>query len=148
MADKSPKEAERLERMIDGLEEYITTASDAEILEAAREEGRDIPETSKRVKGMLRRAVRSHQQVQLIAARKGFERDTAAMAAAEFEIPKTIEGRRELFMAAMAQLPQLQPAFTFQNREFKDFSDDDIEIQLRKMALLDLLSKVKLPEKE
>jgi hypothetical protein len=33
-----------------------------------------------------------------------------------------------------------------QNREFKDFSDDDIEVQLRKMALLDLLSGVKVPE--
>jgi hypothetical protein len=148
MADKSPKEAERLDRMIDGLEEYITTASDAEILEAAREDGRDIAETSNRVKGKLRRAVRLHQQMQLIAAREGYKRDSAAMAAAEFEIPKTVEGRWELFMAAMTQLPQLQPAFTFQNREFKDFTDDDIEIQLRKMALLDLLSKVKLAEKE
>lgn len=148
MADKSPKEAERLDRMIDGLEEYITTAPDTEILDSAREDGRDIAGTSSRVKGMLRRAVRSHQQLQLIAAREGYKRDSAAMAATEFEIPKTLEARRELFMAAMTQLPQLQPAFTFQNREFKDFSDNDIEIQLRKMALLDLLSKVKLPEKE
>jgi hypothetical protein len=86
--------------------------------------------------------------MQLMAAREGYQRDSAAMAAAEFELPKTLEGKRELFMAAMTQLPRLQPAFTFQNREFKDFSDEDIEIQLRKMALLDLLSKVKLPEKE
>lgn len=148
MPDKSPKEAERLERMIDGLEEYITTAPDAEILEAAREEGRNAAETSNRVKGILRRAVRSHQQLQLMAAREGYKRDAAAMAAAEFEIPKTVAGRRELFMAAMVQLPSFQPAFTLQNREFKDLSDEDIEIQLRKMALLDLLSKVKLPEKE
>jgi hypothetical protein len=148
MADKSSKDAERLEKIVDALEEYITTAPDTEILEAAREEGQNIAQTSERVKALLRHAVKSHQQLQLMAAREGYQRDSAAMAAAEFELPKTIEGKRELFMAAMNQLPRLQPAFTFQNREFKDFSDEDIEIQLRKMALLDLLSKVKLPEKE
>jgi hypothetical protein len=148
MADKSPNEAERLARMIDGLEEYITTTPDEELLEAAHEEGRDVAETSHRVKGILKRALRSHQQVQLLAAREGYRRDTAAMAAAAFELPKTTEGRRKLFMAAVAQLPQLQPAFTLQNREFKDLSDEDIEAQLRKMALLDLLSNVKVPEGE
>jgi hypothetical protein len=51
-------------------------------------------------------------------------------------------------MAAIAQLPQLQPAFTLQNRDFKDFSDEDIEVQLRKMALLDVLSKVQFSEEK
>jgi hypothetical protein len=82
----------------------------------------------------------------IIAAREGFRRDTAAMASRSFELPETKDGRRKLFMAAIAQLPQLQPAFTLQNREFKDFSDDDIEVQLRKMALLDLLSGVQVPK--
>ena len=147
MPDKSPNEADRLARIIDGLGEQIRTASDEELLEAAREERRDVGETSARVKGILKHALRSHQQVQLIAAREGYRRDTAAMAARSFELPETNEERRKLFMAAITQLPQLQPAFTMQNREFKDFSDDDIEVQLRKMALLDLLSGVKVPEK-
>jgi len=132
MPDKSPNEADRLARMIDGLGEQISAAPDEELLEAAREEGRDVGQTSVRVKGILKHAV---------------SRDTAAMASRSFELPETKDGRRKLFMAAIAQLPQLQPAFTLQNREFKDFSDDDIEVQLRKMALLDLLSGVQVPKK-
>ncbi|HLH31734.1 MAG TPA: hypothetical protein VKY31_11065, partial [Terriglobia bacterium] len=99
-----------------------------------------------RVKSILRQAVRSQQQMELIAARVGYRRQAAAMAEQTIELPKTNEGRRTLFIAAMSQLPQFLPAFTVQNRDFKDLSDKDIEVQLRKMALLDLLSQVKVPE--
>jgi hypothetical protein len=146
MGDKAKNDSERLARIIDGLGDLILNATDDEILQSAREENRNTAETSARVKGILRRAVRSHQQVELIAARAGYKRQAAAMAEATFELPKTSEGRRSLFMAAMTQLPQLQVPFTAQNRNFKELSDDDIEVQLRKMALLDLLSQVKVPE--
>ena len=148
MGDKPLNSAERLRRVIDGLGEYITNAPDQELLEAAREDKRDVVQTSARVKGILKRAVRTQQQVQLIAAREGFRREAAAMAEKSFELPKTKEARRGLFMAAIAQLPQLQPAFTLQNRDFKDFSDEDIEVQLRKMALLDVLSNVRFSEEK
>jgi hypothetical protein len=148
MGDKPLNSAERLGKVIDGLGEYITSAPDQELLEAAREDKRDVVQTSVRVKGILKRAVRTQQQVQLIAAREGFRREAAAMAEKSFDLPKTKEARRGLFMAAIAQLPQLQPAFTLQNRDFKDFSDEDIEVQLRKMALLDVLSKVQFSEEK
>ena len=148
MGDKPLNSAERLGKVIDSLGEYITTAPDQELLEAAREDKSDVVQTSARVKGILKRAVRTLQQVQLIAAREGFRREAAAMAQKSFELPKTKEARRGLFMAAIAQLPQLQPAFTLQNRDFKDFSDEDIEVQLRKMALLDVLSKVQFSEEK
>lgn len=148
MGDKPLNSAERLGKVIDSLGEYITDAPDQELLEAAREDKRDVVQTSARVKGILKRAVRTQQQVQLIAAREGFRREAAAMAEKSFELPKTKEDRRGLFMAAIAQLPQLQPAFTLQNRDFKDFSDEDIEVQLRKMALLDVLSKVQFSEEK
>lgn len=146
MGDKAKNDSERLGRIIDGLGDVILNATDDEILQSAREENRNPAETSSRVKGILHRAVRSQQQAELIAARAGYRRQAAAMAEEIFELPKTNEERRTLFMAAMSQLPKLQVAFTAQNRDFKDLSDADIEIQLRKMALLDLLSQVKVPE--
>lgn len=146
MGDKAKNDSERLARIIDGLGDIILNATDDEILQSAREENRNPGETSARVKGILRGAIRSQQQVELTAARAGYRRQAAAMAKATFELPKTNEGRRTLFIAAMSQLPQFQPAFTLQNRDFKDLSDKDIEVQLRKMALLDLLSQVKVPE--
>jgi hypothetical protein len=146
MGDKARNDSERLARIIDGLGDIILNATDDETLQAAREENRNPTDTSARVKGILRRAVRSQQQVELIAARTGYRLQAAAMAESTFELPKTNEERRTLFMAAMSQLPKLRVAFTAQNRDFKDLSDDDIEVQLRKMALLDLLSQVKVPE--
>lgn len=148
MGDKAKNDSERLARIIDGLGDHILNATDDEILQAAREESRKPAETSARVKGILRQAVRAQEQVELIAARAGYRRQAAAMAEATFELPKTTEGRRNLFMAAMNQLPQLQVAFTAQNRDFKDLSDHDIEVQLRKMALLDLLSQVEAPKEK
>jgi hypothetical protein len=146
MANKSRDVAERLARIVDGLGDYLSSGPDDELLEAAREDKRDLGKTNLRVKGILRNAFKLHQQAQLAEARAGYRRETEAMTAKSFQLPKTTEGRRELFMAAIARLPQYQPAFTWQNRELKDLSDDDIEVQLKKMALLDLLSKIKLGE--
>jgi hypothetical protein len=148
MGDRAKNDSERLGRIIDGLGDLILNATDDETLLSAREENRNPAETSARVKGILRKAVRSQQQAELIAAREGYRRQSAAMAQSTFELPETNEGRRSLFMAAISQLPQLQPAFTLQNRDYKDLSDHDIEVQLRKMALLDLLSQVKTPKEK
>src|SRR3954462_13029036 len=54
-------ESERLERILDGIGDYIVNASDEDLLEAARNEGRNPAETAVRVKRILLDAVKAFQ---------------------------------------------------------------------------------------
>src|SRR4051794_18007009 len=124
MADKPQNDAERIARILDNLGDYLGNAPGQELLEDARAEGRNPQETTTRVKGILKSAFKDHQQRHLRAAREGYQQEAAAMAQGQFELPRTAQGRRDWFVAAITQLPQLQPAFTLQNRDFTSLSDD------------------------
>jgi hypothetical protein len=52
-----------------------------------------------------------------------------------------------LFIAAIANARQLQPAFTLQHRDLSEFSDEDIQANLKKLAQLGLLPKDSPEEK-
>jgi len=148
MAGKARNHTERLARILDNLGDHIRNASGDELLETAREEGRDPAETNARVKGLLRSAFKAYQQKILADAREGYERELASISEGQFQLPKTAQGRRNLFGAVLAQVPQLQPAFTLQNRELSDLSDEDIESHLKKLAQLGVLKAIRLPEEE
>lgn len=148
MGSKSRSDTERLARILDNLAEYMETAPGDELLEAAREEGRDPAEVSARVMGLLRSTFKAHQQKALVEAREGYQREITSMSERRFDLPKTAKGRKNWFLAALAQAPQLQPAFTLQNRELSDISDEDIEAHLKKMAQLGVLDAINLPEEE
>jgi hypothetical protein len=146
MSDKAKTGAERLGRILDGLGEYIRNAPGDELLEDARSEGRDPARTAVRVKGLLRQVVRGHRQKQLQKAEEGYEREVSALRSRDIILPKSPERRRNLLAAIFSQQPQLQAAFTFQNRGFSELTDQDIENHLRKLALLGVLDDIKLPE--
>jgi len=56
-------------------------------------------------------------------------------------LPKAPEKRRSLLAAIFSQEPQLQAAFTFQNRGFSELTDQDVENHLRKLVLLGVLDE-------
>lgn len=146
MVDKANSGAERLGRILDRLAEHIQNAPGAELLEDARREGRDPGQTTVRVKGLLRQVVTNYQQKQLKKAEEEYEREVAAMKSRHIELPKTPERRRSLLSTIFSQEPQLEAAFTFQNRGFSELTDQDIENHLRKLALLGVLDEVQPPE--
>jgi hypothetical protein len=148
MGSKSRSHTERLARILDNLAEHIETAPGDELLEAARDEGRDPTEVSARVKGLLKSTFRAHQQKALVEAQEGYQCEITSMSERRFDLPKTAKGRKNWFLAALAQAPQLQPAFTLQNRELSDISDEDIEAHLKKLAQLGVLDAINLPEEE
>jgi len=148
MRNKSRSHTERLARILDNLGRHIQTAPGDELLGAAREEGRDPAEVTARVKGILRSAFREHQQKALAEARRGYQDELASISERQFRLPRTAQGRRNWFLAVLAQAPQLQPAFTLQNRELSDLSDEDIESHLKKLAQLGVLDAISLPEEE
>jgi hypothetical protein len=148
MTGKARSHTERLARILDNLGDHIRNAPGDELLDTAREEGRDPAEVNARIKTTLLRTFKSYQQKALAEARQGYQRDLASISEGHFHLPKTAEGRRSWFLAVLAQAPQLQPAFTLQNRELSDVSDEDIESHLRKLAQLGVLKAIRLPEEE
>jgi hypothetical protein len=148
MAAKARSQAERFARIFDSLCEDIRTAPGEELLQSAHEAGRDPASTNVRLKSLLRSTFKAYQQKFLMEARQGYERELANISEGFFDLPKTAQGRRSWFVAALAQAPQLLPAFTLQNRELTDLSDEDIESHLKKLAQLGILKVIRLPEEE
>jgi hypothetical protein len=148
MAGKSRSDAERLAKILDGLGDFIRTAPGDELLEVAREEARNPAAVTARIKGLLTSALKAHQQEALVAAREGYQRALVTMSEPHVRLPGTAKGRRNWFQAVLIQAPQLQAAFTLQNRELSDISDEDIESHLQKLASLGVLDAVSLPEEE
>jgi hypothetical protein len=148
MSGKAHSHTERLERILDYLGDHIRGAPGDDLLDAAREEGRDPGEVNSRIKNLLLRSFKSHQQKALAEAKEGYKRESASISEGHFDFPKTPEGRRSWFVAALAQAPQLEPAFTMQHRDLSELSDEDIESHLRKLAQLGVLQSVRLPEEK
>ena len=140
MTDKERSHTEKLEKILDFLGDHIRSAPGDELIEAAREEGRDPGEENTRLKGLLLKRLKSHQQRTLAEAREGYERELASMSRGDYNLPDTPEERRALFIATIAQASsQLQSTFTMQHRDLSDFSDEDIVANLRKFQQLGLL---------
>lgn len=146
MSDKAKSDSNRLDRILDRLAEYVQNAPGDELLEDARREGRNPVQTTARMKGLFRQALKNHQEKQLETAQAEYERAVAAMKSRTISLPKTPTERRTLLAAIFAKQPQLSAAFTFQNRGFSELTDEDIENHLRKLALLGVLEDVKPPE--
>jgi hypothetical protein len=143
MAGKERSHTENLDKILDFLGDHIRSAPEDELVEAAREEGRDPGEENTRLKGLLLKKLKSHQQKKLAEAREGYERELASMSEGDCKLPDTPEERRALFMATLAQVSQLQSAFTMQHRDLSEFSDEDIVANLKKFHQLGLLPKAR-----
>ena len=148
MGDKTKSGSVRLGHVLDRLAEYVRNSSGDVLLEDARREGREPAQTTLRVKGLFRQAVKNYQQKQLEKAQQEYEREVAAMKSRQISLPKAPEKRRSLLAAIFSEQPQLRAAFTFQNRGFSELTDQDIENHLRKLALLGVLDEMHLKEED
>jgi hypothetical protein len=131
MAGKERSHTERLEKILDFLGDHIRSAPGDELMQAARDEGRDPGEENTRLKGLLLEKLKAHQQKKLKEARAGFERELASISEGNFNLPSTPAERKALFIATLARASQLQTPFTMQHRDLSDFSDEDIVANLK-----------------
>ncbi len=139
MAGKERSHTERLEKILDFLGDHIRSAPGDDLIEAARDEGFDPGEENTRLKGLLLKKLKSHQQRKLAKAREGYERELVSISEGDCNLPNTPEERRALFIATLAHASQLQSAFTMQHRDLSEFSDEDIVANLKKFHQLGLL---------
>jgi hypothetical protein len=144
MANKAHNHGERFERILDALEEHNENASAEELIEDAQAEGRDPAQATAHLKQMLRAALKTHRQRDLIKAKEGYKRKTAEMHQQRIRLPKTPLARRILLAAVFAKSPELE--VTFANRDFKSLTDEDVEKHLHKLSMLGALEDFDIPD--
>jgi hypothetical protein len=139
MADRDRNYDEELARIMNGLAESALDVSDEDLAEELREEG-DAPErVADEVRGVLRRAVKAHQQRDLLAAQRRYEERLLHLRGKKYSLPETAAGRRDLLMGLLAVNPNVRSLLTAQNRDFKDLPDAEVTSYLEQLDELGAL---------
>ncbi len=131
-----------LRAIMEALAESVAEASDEEILRETREAAEDPRVIADRVRDVLRRAAKDFEQRRLRAAEKAHEEHVQSLRTRSSSLPNTPEDRRKLFTLVMTRKPELgQALVTLQNREFKNFTDADIQSCLEQLGALGVLGE-------
>jgi cell division septum initiation protein DivIVA len=146
MAEKPRDYEAELRAIMDALAESVAEAPDSDLLAEAREAGEDTARTAERVRAVLKRAAKDHDQRLLREAKQAYEESVESIRTRPYMLPKTPESRRNLFGVVISRKPQLgQALVTAQHREFKDLTDADIQSFLEQLAALGVLDEFERP---
>lgn len=143
MAEKQRDYEAELLAIMNALAESVAEAPDSDVLAEARDAGEDPGQTATRVRALLRRAVKDHEQRRLRQAQKDYDERVRAIRTRPYVLPETPEERRRLFALVMSRRPEIGAALvTAQHREFKDLTDADIQSYLAQLAALGVLDEL------
>ena len=147
MSEKPRDHEVELRALTDAMAESVAEASDEEILNEAREAGEDPTAAAEEVRAILRNTVKAYEQRHLREAEKAYERHVESIQRRPVALPKTSESRRKLLTFVMMRKPDLSLALalTFQNREFKEWTDADIQSCLEQLGALGVLDEFQRP---
>lgn len=129
---------ERLEYLIESIEDSILSASDKEIVEDFRSNGQDPAQIASSAMALIREQLNAERKQRLVTARQGYlhavgQRSLSRSLPAN---PRERRGLLERIMSARARLPaELTLAF----REGKEISDRDVTSMLEDLAELGFL---------
>jgi hypothetical protein len=139
---------EELQHLMSELAESVANASDADLLDEAREEGRDPVAQAERIRSVLNEALKAYRQRRLSEAHAEYERRVAALRQREYRLPATADARRNLLISVLRRQPEFGAAVvTAQYRDFKDLPDSDVDSYLRQLAELGVLADIEPEER-
>lgn len=137
-----------LRALMDTLAESLVGASDAEVLEEARNTGEDVEGTAESLRARLLGAIVEYRQRHLKAARAEYEGVLAAIERPGLRLPDTAEKRRALLDAVLASNPAVGSLLTAQYRDLTSLPDADVEGCLRHLQILGILDKLQASQDE
>ena len=130
-----------LELIMSNLGDSIKGLSDEEIKAELREEGKDPDKIPDHMRNLFKSAHKKHRKRLLLAAKEEHKRQSAKIREKKFNFSISLEEMRKLLMDTLTKRPNLQSAFTFQNRNFKDLSDEEVELALKQLIELGEIKK-------
>lgn len=142
MSINDVKKLKELQALMAGMVESVLSASDEEILNEAREDGRGPDKDLIHTKDTLLAAVKESKIRKLREARQRYDYSVAAISTTKVTLPATPLERRSLLAAVFAHNASLQAnVLTAQHRDLKEMTDADVERLLQELASLGLLDK-------
>lgn len=142
MNTSDEKKLKELQALMAGMVESVLSASDEEILNEAREDGRDPDKDLSHTKATLLAAVNESKVRKRREARQQYERSVAAISSTKVTLPATAAERRSLLAEVFARNASIQASvLTAQYRDLREMTDADIERLLRELASLGLIDK-------
>lgn len=143
----NPKSSvERLQALLDAIEENVFDANSDEFIEELEAEGNDAREVAARVRAVVQKQLAEHRRTKLEAARRGYEQAANRELHDRNTIPTSAEERRDLLGRYLMERINNGQLLSVAAREGKDksvesMSDDDVESMLQDLIDLDLLAK-------
>jgi hypothetical protein len=140
---EKPRDYEaELRALMEALAESVAGAPDEEIVNETREGGEDPAIAAEEVRAVLRNAVKSYEQRHLREAQKAYENHVDAIRRRTFSLPTEPADRRKLLTFVMTRKPDLSSALlTLQHRDFKEWTDTDIQKCLEQLGALGVLDE-------
>lgn len=137
-SNKTPSSVEMAEREnMNRAAESILSMTDRQAFLEVEAAGKEPATAAQRVRNLLRETVRAHKQKALWEAMAEYQNQVAIYHQKKIQLPHSPEGKRELLASVFQRLPHMQSHFlTVQHREFKEFSDDDVDSCLKQLHLL------------
>jgi len=128
---EKPRDYEaELRALMDALAESVVEATDEEIISEMREGGEDPAAAAE--------GVRANR----VEAQEAYEKRVDAIRRRTFSLPTAPESRRKLLAVVMTRKPDLRSALvTLQHRDFKEWTDTDIQNCLEQLGALGVLAE-------
>jgi hypothetical protein len=144
---EKPRDYEaELRALMEALAESVAGAPDEEIINETREGGEDPSAAAEEVRAVLRNAVKAYEQRHLHEAQKAYEEHVDAIRRRTFSLPTAPADRRKLLTFVMTLKPDLSSALlTLQHRDFKEWTDTDIQKCLEQLGALGVLDEFERP---
>lgn len=137
---KKPKnDTERLQSVIDSVEESILAASDQEMIEDIRAEGRDPEEVASNVRRLIADQVKARRQKKLQVARAGYAAQFQKSRRSRLSSLTSADERRAFLQSVLSRPAGIPNGLTMAFREGRDMSDDDVMGLLEDLDRLGLL---------
>lgn len=137
MQDTWSREETELAILMNTFAESLLDTPDDEVVRLAAEAGEDVDTTTDATRALLLGGVKAFRQRKLDEAWEEYQRQLVTFRENRVAIPKEPQARRALLNSFFAQYPQAKTTFlTVQHRDFKNFSDDDIESFLKQLGAL------------
>ena len=142
MSSKARNYRREFEAFMDAIAQSIEMARDEELLQEARDEGRDPHADASTLRASLLHTVREHRVKTLREARSAYDREVRNLKSRDFDLPKQPSEMRALLAHVFSARPEMQAVLTAQHRDLKDLSDSDIESCLKRLAALGVLDAI------
>jgi len=137
---KKPKnDSERLQAVIDAVEESILNASDEELAEDIRLEGREPETTAANVQRLIATQIKAQRQKKLQAAKAGYAEHRKQRRSDRLSRLTNSADRRALLQQVLSRPEGVPDGLTMAFREGRKMSDNDVVGLLEDLDELGLL---------